>query len=285
MSADEIAMQAAFADFMGRGRSKPSGNARCTSLGVDSGGTLDLEVARELQLVKKLERKYWQILNAFQGTLERDWLQVDDNLGDVVSSIANLRSRIWMESSKIHERANAPSQESWKRAYRRCNQGLTRDDIQLALTHDLLKHEDMMAGARTLLSSIAEAQGSLGRRLEELLTHQMAVVELLQGLPHFDPLSSSSIVTVMKMVDGLTDIFVSLASELYRKQWLVQTVIDSTNDDLLVNVGESVSRKGEDPRAVADKCSRSWSRRSSLSCVDESAIQGLLRLGTHGKVL
>jgi hypothetical protein len=47
---------------------------------------------------QKALRKYKPITNAFHGTLVRDWLEVDDNLGQVMASIANLRERCWLTS-------------------------------------------------------------------------------------------------------------------------------------------------------------------------------------------
>jgi flagellar motor switch/type III secretory pathway protein FliN len=155
---------------------------------------------------------------------------------------------------------------------------LTIDDIQLALSHDLLQHENMMVGARKLLASMADAQEALGRRLEELILHHMDTVEFIQSLVHFDP-QSSSIVVVMGMVDSLQDIYTSLAAELYRKQSSLQTLLDVTNDDLLITGEERVTRQDQDPRALAEKCAMSWSRRSTSSCVVESSIQALLQLG------
>ena len=281
MSSDEAAMQQAFADFMNGGQSKLKVATPSTPRVVlDAKARMELETVREVQAVKKLERKYWQILNAFQGSLERDWLAVDDNLGGVVSSIANLRGRIVMESRKIYENRDGSSNHgSWKRyGYRSCGMDLTIDDIQLALSHDLLQHENMMVGARKLLASMADAQEALGRRLEELILHHMDTVEFIQSLVHFDP-QSSSIVVVMGMVDSLQDIYTSLAAELYRKQSSLQTLLDVTNDDLLITGEERVTRQDQDPRALAEKCAMSWSRRSTSSCVVESSIQALLQLG------
>jgi hypothetical protein len=281
MSSDEAAMQQAFADFMNGGQSKSKVTTPSSPLVVlDAEARMELETVREVQAVKKLERKYWQILHAFQGSLERDWLAVDDNLGGVVSSIANLRGRIVMESRKIFEQRDGSSKQgSWKRCgYRASGMDLTLDDIQLALSHDLLQHENMMLGARTLLASMADAQESLGRRLEELMVHHMDTMEVIQSLVRFDP-QSSSIVVVMGMVDGLQEIYTSLAAELYRKQSSVQTLLDATNDDLLITGEERVTRQDQDPRALAEKCSMSWSRRSTSSCVVESSIQALLQLG------
>ena len=47
---------------------------------------------------QQFDKQCWVILRAFQGILQRDWLEVDRKLGTVIGSIANLRHRIYWES-------------------------------------------------------------------------------------------------------------------------------------------------------------------------------------------
>ena len=182
-------------------------------------------------MLKKVEKKYWQIINAIQGTLERDWLQVDDNLERVVSSISNLRRRIYLESRQLCKMKTNVT-KTWNGCGYRANHesGVTIDDVELALSHDLLQHEKMMAGARMLLSSLSEAQEALARRLDELFLHHMDTVNVIQSMGCETP---PSLLVVMAAVDKLQQVFTSLALELYRKQVLVQTILDAVNDNLL----------------------------------------------------
>lgn len=283
---DEDALQQVFANFMMTGNSKRATSTPSSpSYVMDSNETVEMKKTQEIRVVKKCERKFWQIFNGLLGTLQRDWIVVDDNLGDVVSSIANLRRRILMESRKILELENTFIRASWKPYGFRSSFGmeLSVDDIQLALSHDLIQHEKMMAGARALMSSLAEAQESLGRRLEELLEHHIKTIDIIRSLEHFNA-ESSTIMIVLGMLDSLQEIYTTLALELLRKQILVQTVLESTNDDLIATGAERVTQKDSDPRALANACTMNWSRQSPLSCVDDMAIQRLLRLGDRFRI-
>ena len=270
--ADEAAMRKAFEQFMVSGKKK-KGEAASPSKKVNH--TVQRQEAK--LVLKKVERKYWQILNAFQGTLERDWLEVDDNLERVVSSIAELRRRIAMESRQLRlEKSKAHKQ--WEGYGYRVSSYITTEDLELALSHDLLQHEKLMAGARMLLASLSEAQEALGRRLEEMMLHHMDSMSMVGE--HLDP--ASSLWTTMGAVDGLQHVHSSLAMELYRKQLLVQSLLDAVNDDLLGN-SEHVEEMDANPRRVADKCSREWPRGSKASHINVAVLEELLNLGERGE--
>jgi hypothetical protein len=249
-----------------------SGNKTTTTTTTTSSSSVAqaserLEAKEEL-VWKRAERKYWQILKAFQGTLERDWLQVDDNLHDVVSSIANLRGRIAMESRLLHKE-NSPKHQWDGHGYHpaKSSGGLWRQDVELALSHDLLQHEKMMTGARTLLAALSDAQEALGRRLEEAIMHHME----MQCMPLWT-----------SVVDRLEEVFCALAMELYRKQLLVQSLLNSVHDDLLAGQEEQDVDMDANPRRVADKCCRDWPRGSKTSHVNVQMLEGLLKLGERG---
>jgi signal transduction histidine kinase len=261
--ADDV--RRAFEQFMMGGNDKFPAVAQEV---VKSNNMERLEAEEEL-LVKKAERKYWQILKAFQGTLERDWLQVDDNLHDVVSSIANLRGRIAMESRLL---AKKDSVNLWNgHGYHATPCSLRREDVELALSYDLRQHEKMMTGARTLLASLSEAQEALGRRLEELMLHHF--LEMKQ-----------SITLWASVVDRLQQVFCELAMELYRKQVLVQSLLDAVNDNLLVAQDDESAEEYVNPRRVADKCCQEWPRGSKKSNVSVKVLDGLLQLGERGSM-
>jgi len=274
-------MRKAFEQFMMSGKkasvSRVDVDAQTKSKDKDG---MKYEVA-----LKKMEKKYWQILNAFQGTLQRDWLEVDDNLEGVVSSISNLRSRIFMESKHLYKMKNKSTKKWNGHGYRAddVSRGLTTDDVELALSHDLLQHEKMMAGARMLLSSLSEGQEALGRRLDEFFLHHMNALYLTQQQPSdFDAEKTPPWVSVMNVVaEKLQDVYGSLALELYRKQLLVQSILDAVNDDMLMRNEDEDDDIGMDvnPRRVADRCLREWPRRSKASHVSVELLDGLLELG------
>lgn len=244
-----------------------------------------LEENRELQVIQKITRKYWQIVNAFQGTLQRDWIEVDDNLSEVISSISNLRSRIYMESKRLVAlRQNQRQGVSWKGYGYKGNekhqqQGITIDDIELSMDHDLMQHEKMMAGTRMLLSSLSEAQDTLGRRLEELFAYHLESLQVCSLLQHFDV---SSLETVMATVDTLNDVFAMLATELHRKQCLSQTVLNSASDGLLCSSdSQEQSAEGIHSRLqrMANFADRDWPRGCSKSLIDTELLATSLKLG------
>jgi len=265
---------------------------------------------------KAQEHKAWQIIHAFQGTLERHWLDVDDNLGNVMSSIANLRHRIYLESQFLFREGQTKKEKVawWKQPIEEEEESyhqLNSQDVQLALDYDLSQHEKMMAGTRTLLASLSDTQDALGRRLEELLLLVQDMEEVYdEGGQNNEEeesnvRSSSSdgetrMMNIQTALQSMNDLFVMLAMELHRKQCLVQTVLDSFTDDAMV-LGEEddddkhpegdgnhtnathekdPSAKDPYPQQVANHANRDWSRRTSRkSAIDRVTLQTVLDLG------
>jgi hypothetical protein len=196
------------------------------------------------------KKQYTSILKAFQGTLQRDWLEVDDNLGAVMRSISNLRERIYWASEVAaakQEEEQSASQQQQRPTVGRVH--LTRDDIELALEHDLDQHEQMMAGARSLLSTLNQAQEALGRRLDEALQETM---------------DADDAGTLQTSMIAMEQIYQALARALYEKQVLVVHVLTCTNDSLLLLQGKNGKSVGleqdDDPRKVAKACVDQWSK-------------------------
>lgn len=282
---EEEEVQMAFEQFMmGGGKKKKKNTTTITTTRKHNSNNNEKQV-----LLKKAEKQYWTILNAFRGTLERNWMHADDQLEQLVASISNLRGRTRMESRYLYMEKSKTMKPWSAGGYRRGavnESGLTRDDVELALSHDLLQHEKMMAGARTLLSSLSDAQEALARRLDEWMLHDMDTLHLMQSLGDVET-SPSSLETVMGATDKLQDVFASLALELYRKQLLIQSLLDAVNDDLLVRNDDDDDDDDEkddlgmdvNPRRVAEKCLREWPRGSKESHVDVKVLDALLELG------
>ena len=295
---DAEAMQQAFQEFMlsggggPTGKKKKKGKKHTTSASpavslssprnVKTPSQNNLEHQRSVA-ERKTKKRYWQILNAFQKTLQEDWIEVDDHLGDVIASIVNLRDRIRMSSKHLwrynqHKHTVSFSSSSCSFGYRNHSPSseqaalgyLTFEDLEMALTHDMMKHEKMLAGSRRLLSSLNQAQEALGRRLDELLKFDLEASQLMldesgsaeyeEDLPRF----------AAQIVDWCGKVFAELAQELYRKQRLVQTVLDSTTDHILYQEGDEdgglplLEEDGGDheealsPIKVAEKSHRLW---------------------------
>ena len=202
------------------------------------------------------------IVKAFQGTLQRDWLEVDDNLAAVVRSISNLRDRIYWSSQQLAVPYNTSGDE-WKTP-RGARVHLEREDIELALKHELQQHEQMMTGARSLLTSLNQAQEALGRRLAEGME---LCLEIRANHYSWEKSLSS-----LSSIDALEDVYHILAEELYTKQVMVQEMLNCTNDYLFAS-DDDVVTADENPRRVAHRCSTKWTLMSQ-----QAEIKELMRL-------
>jgi hypothetical protein len=110
----------------------------------------------------------------------------------------------------------------------------------MALTHDLLQHEKMMANGRKLIASLAQAQDGMGRRLDEWM---------MMNLEY--PLSQQG----RERLDQAQEIYGLLAEKLHSRQELLKSVLDSSHDGLV----KKDSGDGDvNPRAVARKASSEW---------------------------
>jgi len=250
MSGEEVNMeeaQRAFQEFM-LGGSKKGGVKETTA--APSPYSKD---SSSQQVLQKTIRKYSQIIKAFQGTLATDWLEVDDNLAQVMHSIANLRHRCWLTSRLLasHEEEDIkPWQGSGYRRKEQKGGQLNQSDLELALTHDLLQHERMLGGARRLLLSLQQAQEALGRRLEELLLFH------LEALPMIEEHNSSLVVKV----EECQQLYGATANELYRKQTMAEQVFESVKDTLLFQEAKEEYDDARSPLLIAQRCADKWSR-------------------------
>jgi hypothetical protein len=300
---DEEAMRAAFAAFMLHGKPQVTSSSSPPPQSPVSHANASNSTA-----FTKALRKYKPITNAFHGTLNRDWLEVDDNLGQVMASIANLRERCWLTSRLVAKQKQQEKRGSWSsrgggmNMIRNSNNNTSRqkpswkghgfrvdvqktalceDDLELALSHDLFQHERMLAGARKLLHKQGEAQEALGRRLDELLLHHMETYRYLDdsvtaaGLAAFEGICSR--------VEHCQQLYSQSSKELYRKQSLAALVFDSVADSLLYRAravfrygGGSGGGVGDDaarsPRAVAQRVVDKWLRTHRESHFYSSAV-------------
>lgn len=205
---------------------------------------------------RKPERQYSTIIKAFQGTLQRDWLDVDDNLAAVMRSISNLRDRIYWSSQQLR---NKSKREDWQTNSCGPRVYLLKEDIELALAYEMQQHELMMAGARSLLSSMNQAQEALGRRLAEGMQYEIDLQGECYARGELPPPS---------VMGTLEDVYGTLAEELYHKQMAVQDVLDCTNDFLLAN-DEDLITADENPRKVAKRSCEKWNLMSQNPEVQE----------------
>jgi hypothetical protein len=309
---DDEAMQAAFAAFMLGGKTQQQ---QVSSPSPSS--SQSPRISQTQSFFNKALRKYQPIVNACHGTLVRDWLEVDDNLAQVMHSIANLRERCWLTSrllvkqeqasrggirnirASMRSRGSSDSSSSsnsnsnpWKgHGFRMDPQktALPGDDLELALSHDLLQHERMLSGARKLIHSLGEAQDALGRRLDELLWHHMDTYRLLDD--SITPEGSLAFEGAAVKVDECQQLYSQTSRELYRKQHLAVQVLDSVQDTLLFREkgvfssgggdGDDVSRT---PRGVALRVADQWPRTHRESHLYASSLwlRDLMRANGNG---
>ena len=207
-------------------------------------------------LKRKPERQYSTIIKAFQGTLQRDWLEVDDNLAAVMRSISNLRDRIYWSSQQLR---NNSKREDWQTDSCGPRVYLLKEDIELALAYEMQQHELMMAGARSLLGSMNQAQEALGRRLAEGMQYEIELQVEWYARGELPPPS---------MMETLEEVYRILAEELYQKQMAVQGVLDCTNDFLLANDKDLITAD-ENPRKIAQRSCEKWNLMSQNPEVQE----------------
>ncbi|CAB9522307.1 expressed unknown protein [Seminavis robusta] len=223
---------------------------------------------RSVQQQQKVRKQLWQILNAFRKCLQEDWLDVDDHCGQVIASIVNLRERIRLNSQQLwvfreYGPAKVPNSQYGYRSTLYANNKedavlgfLTVDDLELALSHGLMQHEKMLAGVRKLISLLHQAQEALGRRFNEQLTFQQTEVSPLvvdMDLQHF----------AAQVVFWSREVYTSLAQELFRKQLVIQTLLDSSMHDGLFHLHDGDDLRDNDdstPLKVAEKCHSEWVR-------------------------
>lgn len=184
---------------------------------------------------KKTSKRFGPIVKAFQGRIQ-DWKDADDQLYQVLNSIVNLRNRIWWETKVSLQHEPKPWESS---GFRSNKMFLLPSDVDMAVDHDLLQHEKMMAGARTLISSMASAQEAVGRRLDELYLMEHEVPQ--------------------NVVNAALEVYHFLGEELYHKQIMVNKVIDSCHNGLLASKEESEETiVASNPRNVAQTCFAGW---------------------------
>jgi hypothetical protein len=238
---------------------------------------------------------YVIIVKAFSQAMI-EWIEIDDQIGNIMQSVTNLRERIWHTSQLLNVMATAETvtstmTSSWKqggyRSDRSCHLVLQAKDLQLTVDHNLQHHERMIREMRHLISSENNIQEKLSRRFDEL--YRADVFEL--GVK--SNLNRSCDTMELLSVEFCQILLVSMAKELYRKQCLVLQILNtSTVDSLLSTEDRNVttmlpSTKNtttetndpiRNPRLVAQRCSSqwSWSSKSSYLFVYVKQIKEIL---------
>mmetsp|Transcript_14628 Transcript_14628/g.42885 ORF Transcript_14628/g.42885 Transcript_14628/m.42885 type:complete len:279 (-) Transcript_14628:44-880(-) len=218
--------------------------------------------------IRQAEKRYSLIFKRFCSFVEGEWMVCDDQLGGILQSIANIRSRLPMEKKCLNLVAHNSQSENWMSSG--FNQQdphsslvMSKEDIEISFSHDLIQHERMMASARSLLSSLSECQGALNRKLNEVVNHHREYEGFFLQVKNNPAL----------FIERMNEIYAMLSIELYRKQCLVHTVLDTNIDDVL-SANSSKSGLGNNfgpmdlPETTAKRCCIEWPRGSKYSFVN-----------------
>lgn len=261
-------MEAAYQDFMlgggGRGgkKKKKGGDVNSGHAAVATAAASPVAVVAVTKERKQPTKgnHVRSAIKAFEGRFQV-WNDTDLQAHKVVQSIAHLRDRIYWESkhlTKLKEDVDGGGggARSWQGyGYRSSSSStstssshhLVLEDVELALNHDVLQHERMMGALRSLVASLSQVLDAMGRRLDEWMIH-----ELEEGGDYGGrQLSSSSL-------ENAQEIYARLSLELYRKQKMVQAILNSCHNGMLQ---VSVLSLDHDPRKVANKASKEWQRK------------------------
>jgi hypothetical protein len=273
------------------------------------------------------KKRYFQLLRSFNDKVQHSWLDTDDQMLSIIENIVSIRGRLPIEWKLLHlasSQSSSPGASSNERGmnpqadddddsmfrdkWKNCgflgkpketpysSVHLHIDDIQLALSNDLMQHEKMLLELRRQMSQLAECQEAVGRIVENLWQFHL---ECCSGVEDdVDEKEQDGAAHDMEndIVQGVTEVFHMLSMELHRKQKIVPMIIESTKDDLLgikedetadegvpTSVGEDGSDdanwKGSGGLQAARKCCKIWNRSSVETCIDMSLIAYLIKLG------
>ena len=265
-----------------------------------------LEQQRQNEM-KKAEKFYWQIYQKFRRRLEEEWLDIDDQAYQVVQAIGGIRNRLpmhaklleqckctdddgtgknvgkdhWSLHSYNNHFVSGNSLPEWKRS--RNGGGAIRyisgNDVKLAISHDLIQHEKMLSALRGLFASLSECHETMLRHLNEMTQYHLECMEDFapMGFEGGSCTFSSSFEKAVCLVSVMTEIVTMLSQEMYRKQCMVHTILQTAQDDLLKtsgNNGKDIDAEWDDlsPKDVVDRCCKAWPRQSKSSCIDSRAI-------------
>ncbi len=297
------AMRRTFEQFMLQGKSNNKNSSKgSTTTNIkqlkeeEESKKKQKEISQFQQEINKSERKYWSIYHKFCNILQNQWIDIDDQTLQVVHSISGIRHRLPLQMKlleKFEESKVNAHNDYWKfQGYNqtlfvsssssRDNQHtestslLQREDIELAQSHDLIQHEKMMEGLRSLFSSLAETHESLSRALDEMMKYHLQQQEVLINYDkHYSLLSWTSYQRASKLVELSNDLFQMLSLELYRKQTLAKLILDSADDRILLSDQEYrfENQVGDDsndnsPRKIVKYCLDYWPRPCDQSCID-----------------
>lgn len=244
---------------------------------------------RAVKTAEKLHKQSRRIFQGFCDAVRNEWMEIDDHLTDLVSSIENVRGRLPLETRALDR--TAAENRAWEENNNNNNNDrgspgvvvvsprattgprsfLTEDDVRLALRHDLLQHERTMRSLRRSVSDLAEALRALGRRLDDAHRHRSFARDATRALD-----AASRDATLV--VDHMDEIYSMLSRESYRKQALSLFLLRSADDSVATRSAAAGSGDADhhDAHRASATCAKEWPRDSGFACVDPRRLRFLL---------
>lgn len=325
-SAEEAAMRLAFQQFMITGRhggdlnnnnNNNNQQQNVTPLNGDLAILQNQQLQQQGQLMKKAEKRYWQIFQNFAIMVRDEWLKLDDEAYRIVEAISHVRSRLAMEARLLanstfqqlyHQQQQQQQTNDWAcHAYQPSTLNITCQDVNLALGHDLQQHEQLMGGLRGVFASISECHESLMRQMDIMMKHHLecckefhAATSTVTTNQNTSTNTNTTTSQVLGKAANLTEIMTCilemLSQELYRKQCLVHMILQSVNDNnllsslcsnnengnesgLVEHIDEAADLEDFTTMPIADVCRKKWSREDPRhGCVDSEVLNKFLKL-------
>lgn len=302
---ENIKMRRAFEEFMLEGKANKTSYTQHASANEQTSKLKEIDEQKQInqmqQEMKKGEKKYWAIFHKFCHILQSQWLDIDDQALEVIQSISGIRHRLPVTMKLLNrykDLAMNLNSCDWKH---KChnqllvsttqqqsrNSLLQKDDVELALSHDLLQHEKMMEGLRSLFANLSEIHEALSRTLEEMMKHQLQQDEQKMNYSqYYSLLSTKSYLQSSSLVCLISDLFGMLSVELFRKQSMVRFIFNSADDRLFISSQEEKSDSQDDhpnldeygPKKIVNHCLHNWPRSCDESLIDNSVLAHVIDL-------
>ena len=199
----------------------------------------------------KEKKRYYQLLHSFNDKVTHTWIHIDDQILTVLQNVVSIRSRLPLEWKVLHsshlktDDVNPQAddydrdEEEWKQ---HGLQGKLKEtpfsfhlhtsDVQLALNHDMIQHEKMIAALRTFMTNLSECHEALSRVVDTLWKFYLdCIQDRIEEDGEKDNKEDDG--DMQNMVDNVTEVYQMLSSELYRKQKLIPQILESTQDEIL----------------------------------------------------
>ena len=247
----------------------------------------------------KIKKRYYQLLRSFNDKVKHTWMDIDEQILSVLQNIVSIRGRLspeWKllsQATRYQPVEESPeqddetcddidNQDDWKsHGHQESSKAsssqqyfshLRIEDIQLALSHDLEQHEKMLTGLRSLMSNMAECHDALGRLVDSLWQFHLECSE-----EDCNDKNEGTDCEMEHIVNCVTSSYQMLSMELYKKQNIIPTVIDSTKDDILgiSELGRGHFGVGTKSQKLVRGCCESWKRSPS----DDELLLNAMKLG------